>query len=152
MATFRFSHVWDLDVPAHSVFAALADVERYPTWWPQVRTAERIDADSGRTAIRSFLPYTLDLVLRRVVEDEATGRLQVEVSGDLEGWCRWVVRERPDAVGSRAEFEQLARVTPQLLARTAWVTGPLLKANHAWMMRCGHAGLAAHLAADVSPG
>ena len=145
MPIFRFNHEWDLDVPAGSVFAALADVERYPTWWPQVRTAERIDADSGRTAIRSFLPYTLDLVLRRVVEDASTGRLQVEVSGDLEGWCRWVVRDRGDGHSARAQFEQEARVTPRLLARTAWVTGPLLRANHAWMMRCGQAGLSDHL-------
>ncbi|MGZ6804576.1 MAG: SRPBCC family protein [Nocardioidaceae bacterium] len=152
MPTFRFSHVWDLDVPASAVFAALADVERYPTWWPQVRTAERIDAHSGRTAIRSFLPYTLDLVLRRTVEDESTGTLRVEVTGDLEGWCCWVVGDRAEGPGTRARFEQEARVTPHLLVRTAWVTGPLLRANHAWMMRCGHAGLAAHLAGDASPG
>ena len=41
------------------VFDALADVERYAAWWPQVRTAERIDDEAGRTDIRSFLPYTL---------------------------------------------------------------------------------------------
>ncbi|HEV7146421.1 MAG TPA: SRPBCC family protein, partial [Pedococcus sp.] len=70
MRTFRFEHQWSLDAPAPRVFAVLADVEGYASWWPQVRRVERIDEESGRTAIRSFLPYTLDLVLRRVVQDE----------------------------------------------------------------------------------
>jgi hypothetical protein len=145
--TFRFEHQWSLDAPAPRVFAVLADVEGYASWWPQVRRVERIDEESGRTAIRSFLPYTLDLVLRRVVQDERTGTLRVDVHGDLEGWCQWVVR--PYGVRAVAQFEQEARVTPTLLARTAPVAGPLLKANHTWMMRRGHAGLVERLATEV---
>ncbi|WP_195908090.1 SRPBCC family protein [Nostocoides sp. HKS02] len=97
MRTFRFHHEWAIEAPAHRVFDALADVERYAAWWPQVRTAERIDDESGRTAIRSFLPYTLELVLRREVQDADAGVLRVAVHGDLEGWCQWVVR--PDQHG-----------------------------------------------------
>jgi uncharacterized protein YndB with AHSA1/START domain len=143
---FRFHHVWQLDVPVPRVFAALADVEGYAEWWPQVRSAERIDDDSGRAAIRSFLPYTLHLVLRREVEDESAGVLRVAVSGDLEGWCQWTLAPGRSGTGScTAVFDQEADVTPQLLARSAAVTGPLLRANHAWMMRSGRAGLARHL-------
>jgi hypothetical protein len=144
MSTFRFHHEWPLPAPATQVFAALADVERYATWWPQVRSSARIDSESGSTTIRSFLPYTLELVLRREVEDQGSGMLRVAVHGDLEGWCQWVVRETPGA-GCVAEFDQEAAVTPPLLARTAAVTGPLLRANHAWMMRSGRAGLVEHL-------
>ena len=143
VSTFRFHHQWALDAPAARVFAALADVERYAVWWPQVRTVERIDDASGRTSIRSFLPYTLHLVLRRAVEDQAGGVLRVAVSGDLEGWCQWRLSPRGD--GTTATFEQEARVTPALLARTAPVTGPLLRANHSWMMRSGRVGLAEYL-------
>ena len=147
MSTFRFHHQWRLPAAPGRVFDALADVERYAAWWPQVRSAERIDDHSGRTDIRSFLPYTLHLVLRREVEDRSSGHLRVQVSGDLEGWCEWRVRNDDNGTGaSVAEFEQQALVTPPLLARTARVTGPLLKANHAWMMRSGRAGLADHLA------
>nr|WP_238338243.1 SRPBCC family protein [Pedococcus badiiscoriae] len=128
------------------VYEALADVERYAVWWPQVRSAERLDEHSGRTDIRSFLPYTLHLVLRREVEDPSTGHLRVGVSGDLEGWCEWRVRADPE-VATIAEFDQEAVLTPALLARTAQVTGPLLRANHGWMMRSGRAGLAAYLSA-----
>lgn len=142
MTAFQFHHVWDLDAAAPRVFAALADVERYAAWWPQVRHAERIDDQSGRAAIRSFLPYTLDLVLRRETEDAESGTLRVEVSGDLEGWCQWQLEP---GVGTRAVFDQEAVMTPRLLARSAHLTSPLLRANHAWMMRCGRAGLAAYL-------
>lgn len=146
MPTFEFHHEWALDAPPGRVFEALADVERYAAWWPQVRTAERIDDESGRTTVRSLLPFTLTLVLRREVEDPADRLLRVGVSGDLEGWCQWRVAPGPDGGASTvATFEQVARVTPALLARTARVTGPLLRANHAWMMHSGRAGLAAHL-------
>jgi Polyketide cyclase / dehydrase and lipid transport len=144
--TFRFHHEWALDAPARRVFDALADVERYAAWWPQVRGAARIDDESGRTAVRSFLPYTLDLVLRREVEDPGAGVLRVGVSGDLEGWCEWRIGSSANGSGpTRASFDQLAVLTPPLLATTARVTSPLLRANHAWMMRSGHAGLAAYL-------
>ncbi|WP_270887224.1 SRPBCC family protein [Pedococcus sp. 5OH_020] len=152
MRTFHFQHEWHLDAPVAEVFAALADVERYAVWWPQVRHAERLDDDSGRTAIRSFLPYTLDLVLRREVEDEATGLLRVAVTGDLEGWCQWrLAAQGVDEDACRAVFDQEATVTPRLLARSAPLTGPLLRANHAWMMRCGAAGLSAYLASARHP-
>jgi hypothetical protein len=141
--TFRFHHQWRLPASVPRVYAALADVERYAAWWPQVRSAERIDEDSGRTAIRSFLPYTLHLVLRRDVEDERDGLLRVAVAGDLEGWCQW--RLQADPGGTTATFDQQATITPALLARTASVTAPLLRANHSWMMRSGRAGLAAYL-------
>ena len=147
--TFHFHHEWHLDARPADVFAALADVDRYAEWWPQVRTAERIDADSGHTAIRSLLPYTLHLVLRREVEDEQSGHLRVGVSGDLEGWCQWRIRGAGDggdgADGTTAVFDQEAVLTPRLLARTADLTGPLLRANHAWMMRAGRGGLDRYL-------
>ena len=147
MSVFHFHHQWRLPAAPQRVFDALADVERYAGWWPQVRSAERIDDHSGRTAIRSFLPYTLHLVLRREVEDWSNGHLRVKVSGDLEGWCEWRVRHGDNGTGATiAEFDQEAILTPTLLARTAHVTGPLLRANHGWMMRSGRTGLADYLA------
>lgn len=142
--SFRFQHRWALDAPADRVYAVLADVEGYAAWWPQVRSAERVDGESGRTTIRSLLPYSLDLVLRREVEDPVQGLLRVSLGGDLEGWCQWRVAGGPGR-STVADFEQEAVVTPPLLARTAALTAPLLRANHAWMMRSGRTGLAAYL-------
>ncbi len=143
MPIFRFHHEWQLPAPAERTYAALADVEGYAAWWPQVRSLERIDDASGRVSIRSVLPYTLHLVLTRETEDEAAGLLRVRVDGDLQGWCQWQVRD--DGEETEAVFDQEAVVTPALLARTASLTPPLLRANHAWMMRAGQVGLARHL-------
>jgi uncharacterized protein YndB with AHSA1/START domain len=140
---FRFHHEWHLPAPFERTYAALADVERYDRWWPQVRSLERIDDVSGRVTIRSVLPYTLHLVLTREAEDEGSGLLRVGVAGDLDGWCQWQVRG--DGDDTVAVFDQEAVVTPALLARTASLTAPLLRANHAWMMRAGQVGLARHL-------
>lgn len=140
---FRFHHVWSLDASAAAVYAVLADADRYPAWWPQVRSTERIDEESGRVVVRSVLPYTLRFVVRREVEDPERGLLRIAVAGDLEGWCQWQVGDA--ASGAEVVFDQEAVMTPRLLARAAGVTAPLVHANHAWMMRGARRGLTAYL-------
>ena len=93
--------------------------------------------------IRSLLPYTLDLVLHRDVQDEPRGILRVEVQGDLLGWCEWhVVSEE---AGTRAEFSQEVDVRASLLQRVPLAVRPLFRGNHAYMMRSGERGLAGFL-------
>ncbi|MDQ1536760.1 MAG: hypothetical protein QOE58_1153 [Actinomycetota bacterium] len=128
----------------------LADVEQYVQWWPQVREIYRIDEDSGRVRIRSLLPYTLELVLERSVQDEARGVLKVDVSGDLQGWCAW--QFSADGAGTRADFSQEVEVTAPTLRRAPFAVRPLLRGNHAHMMRSGERGLRDHLAAPAQPG
>lgn len=140
---FRFHHVWSLDVPAGAVYAVLANADQYAVWWPQVRSTERIDDESGWVTVRSVLPYTLRFLVRREVEDPRRGLLRIAVAGDLQGWCQWQVDET--ASGSQVVFDQEAVMTPRLLARTAGVTAPLVHVNHAWMMRGARAGLTAYL-------
>ena len=54
---YRFDTVWNVRAPREKVYAALADIEGYGRWWPQVREINRIDADSGRVRIRSLREY-----------------------------------------------------------------------------------------------
>jgi len=126
------------------VYATLSDVEGYQRWWPQIREIQHIDADTGRVRIRSLLPYALDLVLRRSVQDEARGILRVEIDGDLQGWCAWLIKAEES--GTRAEFSQEVEVTPTVLQRAPFAVRPLLRGNHAYMMRSGERGLLNHLA------
>jgi hypothetical protein len=130
------------------VYTALADTEGYQQWWPQVREIQRLDADTGRVRIRSLLPYTLDLVLHRAVQDEARGILRVDIEGDLQGWCSWQLGG--EAGGTRAQFSQEVDVATTLLLRTPLAVRPLLRGNHAYMMRSGERGLARHLASQQS--
>ena len=140
---YRFDDEWHLRAPREQVYAALADVEGYEHWWPQVREIHRIDVDSGRVRIRSLLPYTLDLVLERNVEDEARGILRVDITGDLRGWCAWQLTS--DGGGTRARFSQEVEVTVPLLQRVPFAIRPLLRGNHSHMMRSGERGLRRHL-------
>jgi hypothetical protein len=123
-------------------------VDGYPRWWPQVREIQPIDADTGRVRIRSVLPYTLDLVLHLAVLDEARGILRVDIDGDLRGWCAW--RLSVEETGTRAEFSQEVEVTEATLQRAPLAVRPLLRGNHAYMMRSGERGLESHLASRRS--
>lgn len=140
---YRFDNLWNLHAPREQVFAALADVEDYGRWWPQIREVHRIDADSGQVRIRSLLPYALDLVLARSIQDETDGILRVDIAGDLQGWCAWELT--PEGVGTRAQFTQEVQVTVPMLQRAPFAIRPLLRGNHAHMMRSGERGLRKYL-------
>ena len=140
---YRFDNEWHLRAPSEQVYAALADVERYELWWPQIREIHWIDADSGTVRVRSVLPYTLDLVLTRDAQDEAHGILRVLVAGDLHGWCAW--RLTSEGTGTRAVFSQEVGVTSPMLGRAPFAIRPLLRGNHAHMMRSGERGLRRYL-------
>jgi len=141
--TYRLDSLWHLDAPLERVFEALADIEGYERWWPQVRGIHRLDADTGRVLIRSLLPYTLDLVLTRAVQDEPRGILRVDIDGDLQGWCAWqLTAEGP---GTSARFSQEVEVTVPMLQRAPRAVRPLLRGNHAHMMRSGERGLRTYL-------
>jgi uncharacterized protein YndB with AHSA1/START domain len=141
--TYRFDNLWHLQASRERVYAALVDVEGYPRWWPQIREIHRIDDHSGRVRIQSLLPYTLDLVLLRAVQDEAHGILRVEVDGDLQGWCAW--KFSAEGTGTRSEFSQEVQVMAPVLERMPFALRPLLRSNHAYMMRSGERGLRKYL-------
>jgi carbon monoxide dehydrogenase subunit G len=140
---YRFDNEWHLRAPCEQVYSALADVEGYARWWPQVREIHRIDPNSGRVRVKSLLPYSLDLVLARAVEDESGGILRVDIAGDLSGWCGWQVSSV--GAGTRARFSQEVDVTVPMLQRAPRAIRPLLRVNHEHMMRSGERGLRRHL-------
>lgn len=147
--SFSFRHSWRLPVDVETVYAALADVDTYPRWWPQVVRIARIDGTSGHAFVRSLLPYTLDLLLTREIADPVGLVLRVRIGGDLEGWSQWRLVSDPGAGARRtvAEYTQEAVVAAPRLVRLVPVAGPVLRANHRWMMQSGERGLVAHLRA-----
>jgi len=142
-APYRFDSVWHLPAPRKRVYTTLADIEGYLRWWPQVREIAHIDDDSARVKIRGLLPYTLDLVLTRAAQDEESGILRVDIEGDLQGWCAWELDD--ESTGTRAVFSQEVVVMAPLLGRAPPALRPLLRANHAHLLRAGESGLRAHL-------
>lgn len=150
--TYRFEHEWLLPADPERVYDVLVAVEGYDRWWPQIRRISRVDDESGWAHVRSALPYTLRLLLRRQVEDRAAGRLRVGVAGDLAGWCAFDVE--PSAPGAAATSPTLVRFTQEVEVAAPWlrrlsaVGRPVLVANHAWMLRSGGRGLSRLLTAE----
>lgn len=141
---YRFHSVWSVDAPPHAVFDALVDLASYPAWWPDVRSVSEVDEDTAEVVCRAVLPYRLALRLRRAVQDEPSGRLRVDLTGDLQGYIGCHVAA--DGDGTWLEIEQEVQVTKWLLRAAAPVARPLLVANHGAMMWRGQRGLRKHLA------
>lgn len=142
---YQFRTVWSMDVAAARVFHALVDLANYPMWWPDIRTVRRIDDDTAELTCRAALPYTLVFRLHRAVQDERAGRLRVEMTGDLHGYCDGVVAaDHPRR--ARLHITQHVMVNKRLLRALAPVARPLFRANHAAMMWRGQRGLRSYLA------
>ncbi|MEV6172153.1 SRPBCC family protein [Streptomyces sp. NPDC051954] len=142
---YRFRTVWILRAPPTTVFAVLERAEDYPDWWPQVREVDPIDDSSGLVRIRAALPYDLTFTAREVVRDRTAGVLEIEMSGDLDGWARWTVGAH--GTGTRVRYDQVVDVSKPLLRRLAVPGRPVFRANHRLMMRAGRRGLTAYLEA-----
>ncbi|MGK4580605.1 SRPBCC family protein [Kitasatospora sp. HPMI-4] len=140
---YHLRSVWRLPAEPALVYRALADVARYPQWWPQIRSVRQLDEHSGELAIRSVLPYVLRITIREQRRDAAAGLLQAELGGDLRGWSRWQVG--PGGPGTLVLFEEDVRPAKPLMRRFAPIARPLFLTNHAAMMRAGQRGLRAYL-------
>jgi hypothetical protein len=128
-----------VDADKDALFDVLSDIASYPEWWRQVRSVERIDDDTASVVCRSVLPYDLRLRAARAREDRDVGALEVRLTGDLDGWSRWTLR--PDGRRTALVYEQEVVVHSRLLHWLGLVGRPLLRLNHAWMMRSGRLGL-----------
>lgn len=141
---YRFRSEWRLTGRAGWAFEVLADIGSYPGWWPQIRRVEMLDAMQADVTIRSFLPYTLAVRLRRTVLDPERGVLEVEMTGDLAGRSRWQISsDDPSSVTLR--FEEEAQLVKPILRAFEPAARPLFIANHAVMMRGCRRGLEAAL-------
>jgi carbon monoxide dehydrogenase subunit G len=137
---YRFGGDWRVDAPPDTVASVLADLGKYPAWWPQVLAVASLGPDDARVLCRSTLPYTLDLVLTAVRRE--TRVLETAISGDLQGWVRWTLAH--DGEGTHLRWEQQVDVTGPL-ALASYVARPLLRWNHGRMMAGGVAGLRAEV-------
>jgi hypothetical protein len=140
---YVFRSQWRLPASTERVYAALAEVERYPEWWPQVRSTRRIDDVSGEITCRSMLPYDLTFLMHRDVEDPAEMVLRAHLEGDLTGTSQWTVTA--DGQGALAIFDEEVDVGLALLRAAGRVFRPALRLNHDHMMRSGEKGLRKHL-------
>ena len=141
---YRFRSIWPADASPEDAYRALREVADYPAWWPEVRTATRVDASTYDLVCRSLLPYDLAFRTVRSREDPRSRVLEARMTGDIEGFSRWTITA--SGRGATLVFEEEVEARKALLRRVGAVARPAFVANHALMMRHGRAGLRAYLA------
>lgn len=141
---YVFRSIWFVAAPIGDVCAVLADVGRYPDWWPEIRTVTALGELRFEILARSLLPYNLRFVNQARADHGRPGVLEADLSGDLVGVARWTVGGADG--GSRLVYDQEVDTHKSLLNALAPVARPLFRANHALMMRHGQAGLRTYMA------
>lgn len=141
---------WRLAAPVERVWAALADPESWPLWWPCVRSVQLVRAGGpdGLGSVRRFkwatrLPYDIDIEIESV-ESLRLQRLRGRSSGQLQGEGIWLLRSE----GASTDVTYVWRVSlgKSWMRWTAPLLAPLFRWNHASVMRAGGVGLARYLA------
>jgi hypothetical protein len=140
---YVFRSTWRIEADPNLVYATLADVAGYPSWWPQVHAATQLDDVSGELRCRSMLPYDLVFVIRREVENAERGILRATLDGDLAGTSQWEITS--DGTGTMAVFDEDVVVRKALIRLVGPLARPALRYNHDRMMRSGERGLRRHL-------
>jgi hypothetical protein len=136
---YRFRNVWHICAPPAVVYDVLSDIANYPLWWPEVRSATKIDDESGVLRCRSFLPFDLVVQVRHSIANQQAGLLRAQLSGDLEGFASWEIIGRDG--GTELLFDQEVVVNKALLRRLVLLARPFFRGNHDLMMRGGLKGL-----------
>lgn len=140
---YEFRSVWWITAQLGDVCSVLADLGRYPQWWPEIRHVTDLGGGRFEVVARSLLPYELRFV-NQGRADGRSGVLEAALSGDLAGTARWSIEPVGDSC--RMVYDQEVDTHKRLLNLLAPVARPLFKANHALMMRHGEAGLRAFMA------
>lgn len=122
----------------------LQDLRNYVRWWPEVKSVIPVNKDRAVVLIMGVLPYSLEILMDKEIDDASTGVLRAGLSGDLEGFSSWTVT--PEDSGCRLIYEQHVEVTKRLLQLLAPVARPLFRFNHRLMMSRGEKGLRSYLA------
>ena len=145
---YRFHSEWTVPSAYEKTYGVLKDLRTYPEWWPEVKSVIPIDQDRAAVLIMGLLPYSLEFLMEKEVDDPDKGILQASLSGDLDGFSSWEIRNSDH--GCRLIYDQEVEVTKRLLQVFAPIARPLFKANHSLMMLRGERGLRSYL--DPSTG
>ena len=141
---YRFRSVWTADVSPEEAFAVLEDLSAYPHWWPEVKEVSKVSDGRFELRCRSLLPYDLRFVGEQRTADRDRGILELDMTGDLEGFSRWTITG--GAGHSHLVFDEEVVTNKKMLNRLAPIARPFFKVNHTLMMRHGEAGLRTFLA------
>lgn len=144
---------WHIAAPVQTVWAALADPQGWPHWWPHVRSVRLLrggNADDIGSLRRiewgSALGYgiTLDVSTTRIVKSR---EIEGHARGDLEGVGLWRIEADGDV--TRVTYRWAVSLQRPWMRRLLPLLRPVFAWNHHAVMRAGARGLARHLSAPL---
>lgn len=146
---------WQLDAPVHRLWPLLAQVDRWPHWWPGARAAGsalRAPAsplgDVARLSLRGALPIEMRLQLTTIAVEDAR-MLEWHAAGDLQAVVAWILEPgRGRGVDITCRWD-LAPASPGWRG-LAMLSRRVLEWNHFALMRSGARGLGEALDAETS--
>jgi hypothetical protein len=146
---------WRVAAPVDRVWAALADPESWPQWWPYVLDVQTLStgAADGLGSLRRIrwatrLPYQL-LIEVEAIEVLRPERLRARSQGQLRGEGLWLLRS--DGPHTDITYVWRVELTRRWMRALAPLLAPVFRWNHAAVMRAGEAGLNRRLAAPDLP-
>lgn len=142
---FRLVSTWSLPTTPERAWAVIADVERWPAWWPgiartQVVRAPGRDGLGQRTylEVRSPLGYGLRFGVE-ITAASAPSSASARVVGGLVGEGSWSVEPRVAGCEATIRWYVMPARGP-----LRWLSGPLrrpLTWAHSWVMARGERAL-----------
>jgi uncharacterized protein YndB with AHSA1/START domain len=148
-AKYRFLTTWLLEASRDAAWEVLQDAERWPEWWPGVRSVHVLEPGDAnrvgsryRVAWRSRIPYDLEFEFS-VRAVEAPRLMEGDAAGELQGTGRWRLFEQ-DGV-TAVLYEWNVRTGRRWMNLLAPVSRPVFEYNHNVVMRWGGEGLARRL-------
>jgi uncharacterized protein YndB with AHSA1/START domain len=146
VAQYSFATVWQLDAPIEALWAAIYDVERYPSWWKYVKSVTPLEAgdENGlgarwRNVWATQLPYNL-VFNTRTTRVERPHLLELAADGELAGTGRWQLSQEGNVTTVRYDWR--VSTTKPWMNLLAPIARPAFAWNHNAVMGEGGRGLA----------
>ena len=134
---------WDFDVPAPTLWNAIAGVDAYQRWWPWLRRFDGtglVAGDTWRCVVQPPLPYAIRF--RVAIEEVDPHRLvAASVSGDVTGRARLEIGATAD--GCEARLVSALSPGNGALKLVAALARPLARFGHDWVLDTGATQFAA---------
>jgi carbon monoxide dehydrogenase subunit G len=148
--SFDYDRTFDFAVSRDALWDVLNDTDRYPQWWPWLRSFDAAGLTPGTVAmcaVRAPLPYTLEFRVH-IVGVEAGRSIDTRVTGDLEGPARLEIGGVDGA--STARLTWSVELCLPFLSAASRVARPMLVWAHDRVVSTGVGQFREHALAPLS--
>ena len=137
---FETDRRYELPLTPTELWAVLAHVDRYQSWWPWLRRFEAralADHEVWACLVQPPLPYSVGFDLH-LDEVRAPTRVRASVTGDVVGEAVLDIAEHPG--GSAARLRSSLEPGNGFLRTVARLAAPVVRYGHDWVLDTGARG------------